>query len=992
MKVRVAMVAMLLALPALSLVGSPAVADNLAPNPSFEQGTSSAPTGWTLEGTGAWVSGGAHSGARSIEVTGNGKESNFWRADLNLRPNTAYVVSFWARGDDAAGGCIISGPEFANQDYAVPGRWTRYESFFMTPSSGKHYLRFGQWMVDGAVCFDDIVVREVTPVYVREHGVALGVGETISGGRYDASLAGGEAAGSYRRNLVDFTAAWNTNRWRMGHGSYIVYRHDVADVQQRSAQVGVGIDYHQSGACLVEASNDGVAFMRVGEVGKEGKTFSLPGDLFPARAIWVRLTAAQASERTGDSAPGSFQIVDYRYVAELNRSLPAAAGRTLYLQQTRRADDLKVTVESIGDLRPSSTNAVRLAVETKRTRTVTAGIAIGEAKTEKKVRLKPGRSMVTLPYVVEKAGEFPVVLTVTGERREPLYEAQAEITVPMLMAADYGELLSSGKLPVWWCGATYKISAERPVPRVKGKSIRVSAARNEYESFQVVVRDERPLKGVSVTATELAGPGGARIAAPEIRLVGYVNVTHPTDKLGIPGLWPDPLPRYTGPFEVAAGRNQPLWMTVYAPRDAQPGLYKGTVTIAAGKEAVKAPLELRVWNFTLPEEPSIRSGFGFSEEWAAQYDNLSGDALRPTLDKYYRAFRSHRISPYCPMGGPGIKVADGTVTLDWTEFDRKAHYYLDELRFNSFSMPVQGLGGGTFHATEAAEFHGVKAGTPEYKRLMAQYLGGIQQHLEEKGWLSKAYIYWIDEPGPNQFEYVRGGMETLKEFGPKLNRFLTVRPVEPLYEWVNTWCVPVGAYDPKTCQERQQAGEEIWWYLCCGPHAPWVGLFIDHPAVDFRTWLWMSHKYGVTGILIWHTNWWTSPTAFPGPELQNPYEDPMSYVSGYGVAPGTKQYWGNGDGRLWYPTNRHPGQDKQPYADGPVPSMRVELLREGIEDYEYFQILKGLAAKPGAPAEAKTLLEIPADVITDLTHYNFDPEPMMRHRRQVAEMIEQLSG
>jgi len=30
--------------------------------------------------------------------------------------------------------------------------------------------------------------------------------------------------------------------------------------------------------------------------------------------------------------------------------------------------------------------------------------------------------------------------------------------------------------------------------------------------------------------------------------------------------------------------------------------------------------------------------------------------------------------------------------------------------------------------------------------------------------------------------------------------------------------------------------------------------------------------------------------------------------------------------------------------------------------------------------------------MTDLTHYSFDPEPMLRHRARVAAMIERLGG
>ena len=71
----------------------------------------------------------------------------------------------------------------------------------------------------------------------------------------------------------------------------------------------------------------------------------------------------------------------------------------------------------------------------------------------------------------------------------------------------------------------------------------------------------------------------------------------------------------------------------------------------------------------------------------------------------------------------------------------------------------------------------------------------------------------------------------------------------------------------------------------------------------------------------------------------------MSYVSGYGVPAGTKNFWGNGDGRFLYP----PEEAAVPGRSGPgavlrppVSSIRWEMLGEGIEDYEYLQLLRDL--------------------------------------------------
>ena len=65
-------------------------------------------------------------------------------------------------------------------------------------------------------------------------------------------------------------------------------------------------------------------------------------------------------------------------------------------------------------------------------------------------------------------------------------------------------------------------------------------------------------------------------------------------------------------------------------------------------------------------------------------------------------------------------------------------------------------------------------------------------------------------------------------------------------------------------------------------------------------WLWQTWQRDIRGILVWQSNYWTSSAAFPD-KPQDPYEDPMGYVSGYSTPSGVKRYWGNGDGRFIYP-------------------------------------------------------------------------------------------
>jgi len=241
-------------------------------------------------------------------------------------------------------------------------------------------------------------------------------------------------------------------------------------------------------------------------------------------------------------------------------------------------------------------------------------------------------------------------------------------------------------------------------------------------------------------------------------------------------------------------------------------------------------------------------------------------------------------------------------------------------------------------------------------------------------------------------------MDLIKRAAPGLTRFLTEQPEEGLIGHVDLWCPVVSKIGPETIAERRRQGERFWWYLCCGPKAPYIGLFIDRPAVDLRVWAWLSRKWGVEGQLVWTSNYWTSSCAFPPPAIQNPWADPMSYVSGYDRPPGHIGYWGNGDGRFLYPPNRDIKSDRKKHLCGPVSSVRWEMLREGIEDHEYFVLLDRLIARARGSGKARRLVRraeqlatVPDAVITDDKTYSKDPQPLHARRRKVAEMIERLS-
>jgi len=1120
-------------------------------NPGFEEGADGKPLGWTLSGgKGGWEAPGRDNG-HCISVVGEG-DNNYWRSgDLAFEPGGLYRVSVWMRAaPGTTGGCVVTGPSFANRDYSAGDKWTQQSFVFSVPDAPRNQglLRFGQWETRGTVYFDDVGLAPVQALHKRLGGVELGAGESIEGGKYRAAPRFDYEGSNYSRCLYRNHASFNTNRWILAGDASVIYRHQVGDYEQTSARCNINCGWHASGTLVAEASRDAGNWTEIGRVDKVGQIeAALPEGLFPAQEVFVRLRCE------GDT---NLQVHGYEYTADLAGNPPDLQGQTRFLELTRPNPAFAVT--SLGDLVPGGDNKVSVLVqqdgadaELRVTVTPDGGKALewrlGPDATQVAV---PMRAMREVPYKVDGTGPYSIV--VAAARGDQLvFSAQARFNVPDMYAANYGYVVSQDdSAAVWWCESPYKVSRERPVPEERRPSVLIEAARNEYEAAQVVVRPTGELKGLAAAVSDLTGPRGAKIAASDIEIdqVAYVNVRVPTDSTGCEGWWPDPLPALRTPIDLAAGRNQPLWITAHVPRDIPGGNYQGTLTLSAQGWQSKVNLRVHVFDFTLPDETHVESGFGLDTGPLREYHNLeTNEEVRQVYDLYLRNFAAHRISPYNPTpfdpirvsftgvtweggksvsdekasGAASLKIVDDSATsaigantrelipidrqkdyvlrwsgrtlepnqeylvtlqtydgnrqwisgnnkdfgatgngewqreerdlsgrfdervrhvmlmlrpamwtedgsrigtawfddcefaardddknlirnpgfettdeqldveVDFTDWDRAAEYAFNELHLRNFALPVQGMGGGTFHSRHLGRIGPYEQGTPEYERLMAKYLMAIQNHLEEKGWLDRQYIYWFDEPDPKDYDFVREGMELLERCAPKLRRMLTEEPVAPLFGTVDLWCPVLPNMDPTACAARKQQGEDIWWYVCTGPKAPYPTLFIDHSAVELRTWLWMTWKWNIDGVLIWATNYWHSPAAYYQGKLQNPWEDPMSYVSGYDYKPGQVAYWGNGDGRFLYPPNRKVGEDKSKYLEGPVNCIRWEMLRDGIEDYECFYLLRSLTERGGAKAqEAAKLLEIPEPIIPDATHFSRDPQPMLEHRRKVAEAIE----
>ncbi len=634
-------------------------------NPSFESGDT-APDGWRLpQGKGAWTEEAAQ-GGRAIAVTGDGTDqsANFWLSqDVPIEPDTTYRLRFQARHAVGLGRSLFTGFLFHNRDLPELTReWQRFTTYLTTPSAihrGQAQLRFGQYDIDGTAAFDDIELVKTTVVYRRMGDIELGEGERIKNGRYLFNAPFMGESTNHARPLAGFNCYFNKPRWVFSPGDWVVYRHKVGSLTQTGGGIEVVIGHHTGGELEVEAGTDGKSWTPVGVMSRrESFRADLPASLFPAKEVWIRLRmAASATSGLDLLSGGSTQVNGYAYHAELADAPDDFFGATRFVAVTDDNPSLRVSFDDFGEAVPWK-NTLRLhvanqggeqleihpAIIVRTASGLSAGTSHGPAT------LPPGgaATALDLPYEIPGIGDVTIEINLGGASG---YRAETNFSISPLHEANYGALLpgSTGDVALWWAASGWKVSRDRPAPPEQDTALRIRAARNEHEAAQVVLRPSRPLKGLRAVPQALVNPEGAQLPASAISvfMVGYVPVEYPSDALGTPAPWPDPLPPLDAPANLDAEENQPLWIQLSVPPDAPAGLYRGAVLLEADGWRAEVPVEAEVFDFTLPDEKSCQTALGFDGNLAAQYHGVSSAEDRRVLAGLYaQAFSEHHISLY----------------------------------------------------------------------------------------------------------------------------------------------------------------------------------------------------------------------------------------------------------------------------------------------------------------------------------------------------------
>ena len=555
-----------------------------------------------------------------------------------------------------------------------------------------------------------------------------------------------------------------------------------------------------------------------------------------------------------------------------------------------------------------------------------------------------------------------------------------------------------------------------------GTEISIAAARNGHDAFQIfLAAPNKALKDVSLRRTALVdNTTGEKIDPQHINLFIAESVKARGVKPEL--YYPDILWPYKR-FDIPKGQCQPIWVSVYVPKDTKAGQYRGTIEVCpAGVLPQSIQVNLTVWDFNLPDKTHLATVFGFStmDSMSRFYDFYPGPPRKQAamVRKYLRFLHDHRINAlfygYITTRDPRIvsikEDKNGRLSYDF----RKLDPYLELLvslgmRFNIFAPPFWHNAEAMFKLNPLLKERFGHLGqkvfdSPEFDRAVADLLESYVKHLRRKGWIKNAFCYIWDEPPQEMYPHMRRMCEMVKRIAPDVPR-LTVANYAPfdLEGYSDIWCPNLGdARSNRGCydqykefyEKRKRAGDEVWWYLAVEPH-PYPLWDLDYPLVDCRITGWLTWRYGLDGLAYWNVSAWHYNTR-PGRKYEGNYSDDPSkrwpnkpWDSTHISSVLGKSTFCPGCGQLVYPG-----------PDGPLSSTRLEIITAGIEDYEYLRLLDkqiaALSKKRRTPARERMLragervLSAARRAANRADDWQRDGEKLLALRKKVGKTIEQL--
>lgn len=514
----------------------------------------------------------------------------------------------------------------------------------------------------------------------------------------------------------------------------------------------------------------------------------------------------------------------------------------------------------------------------------------------------------------------------TGEETDPdtpdegetvSYEDYAEVPVEYEKKDAEQE---DEELSLWFDHSTAKTT--RDTTEGTGRdTYKIYMGKNEKEDCQFFLSGGDKAKTFSLSVTDFVSGDGDAVPV-FLYYEYYFSMTYEgEDNVYVPDAVPPVTEGET--FTVAANRSQGFVLQAETDLETPAGDYEATLDVydTEGNQIKTATVFLHVWDIELSEETACRTAMWIEEARLTSYGM--------DYQTVYDYLLDNRICAY---------------DLPYELNDDGVDEYLDNPRVNSFNV----LGYKYNLDSGYTETQIKNAMSAAYDKLS-----------ENESWMEKGYFYLVDEPtSVSDLSAIKTYAAWLEEYFPgyrQMSPFYTdkwysksdnIDWIEYLRDYINIW-VPktyayttlrqygsitnaqmlyqegyegeldsaFGSYPSRIASMVEEDGDEAWWYVTSQPSDPYITLNTTEPGTAYRILFWQQKMNGVTGFLYWSVNYWDG-NGWNNREAE--WTD------------GTITY---GNGQLIYSGTMTGSTD-------PVGSLRLESVRDGIEDYQMLTMLE----------------------------------------------------
>lgn len=491
-------------------------------------------------------------------------------------------------------------------------------------------------------------------------------------------------------------------------------------------------------------------------------------------------------------------------------------------------------------------------------------------------------------------------------------------------------------IDMWINSGVVKVLGSDKISKDSVTETEIKMAKNEDEFCQISLNSGKAVRKISLKVNE-SYDGIA------IRIMKEYLISCGNEK------WPDALVPLNGTFNLKKNETSTFLIGFTADKNAKSGDYKYSVSLIdeSGNELGKCKITVHIWDFALPDVASCGTAFEIFPECIKRfhkYDENDKEAAIKIYKSYYDLMLSYKVLPF---------------DLPYEITDPRADEYMSDSRVTSFRIKWE----------------------EDDETLTAIY----SKLSENPEWMKKAFFYAYDEPiNISQLDELKKRVDRIRNLCPgidiNVSYYMNVQYDEnrdqidfmtPLVDvltaksicWIDdniysTEQMKTKASFSYRMNQLKQEGKKIWWYVCAGPGYPYCNLRINDKGIWHRQLFWQQYEYGVEGFLYWCANCWQN--------TNDPWQD-METVK-------TMVRDVYGDGSVLYPGSTV-------NIDGACPSLRLEMIRDGIEDYDLFNIASDLFGK-------KWVIDMIEKTTPSLTDHSDSEDLFIQLRNEIGDAIE----